>query len=286
MKAPTRICSLLMLLSALICTSCDSYFSNVPISLSDERWIHNELSGNWILVEDKSPYSHPILEVRLSQLDEKEYIATVLYKKSQDRGILEVETYRVHNSLVDGKTYLNLSQLGGDLVQYAFIQLEDVREDSVVITFITDSLETKFKSSAEFKAFLQIAQKSGDTSFFSQRYTYIRPQALTWEKVNKEVPISSFSRFFSINKMDEDRFRDLTDEEIKTIVGVSDTLTLERVKANFGQLYYAKGKGIFKRPRYGVVELNSGRYIKVKYEEGMSTLQDLSSEITYLSNRM
>lgn len=281
MKRITLVCSQWILL-LLVCSSCDFYGSTVPISTPEKIASASRLTGKWLLIDDKGPYSYPAVEVQLLPFDELEYVATVLLKERQDSGIMKVETFRVHTSLVDDQLYLNVSKLDKNREGYVFIKLEELREDSARITFIIDSIKTEFQSSFEFKSFLRSAQQARDTSFFSESFIYIRPHALTWDKVNKEAPISSFRRFYSIPRMDEEQFRGLSHEETTALVEHSDTLALPEVKANFEQFYYAKDRGIFKRSRYGVIELNSGQYIKVKYEEGMATLKDFSSEITYL----
>ncbi|MEO0683683.1 MAG: hypothetical protein AAFY76_01200 [Cyanobacteria bacterium J06649_11] len=268
----------------LFLTTCNVYESNVPISDPKRSSINEEWLGNWVGLDENEFIIYPIFAVDLQAFNEQEYVASLTEYSRKGNSIRAVSTYKVFNSELKSHQYLNVYPLRGDNDKYLLYVIEEDFTDSIHVRVLTDSLRTEFETPTALENYLINNQEEVESEIWSEIIPFYRRRILTWDYLNKVNKSSTFSRFYDLGDLDEEYFLNLSDNEIDELIIDSKEVQINSVQNFFKNLRRTQGWTWFwKVPRYAVIKLESGKYIKIKYDECGPLIRDLTNDIGYVN---
>ena len=139
----------------LLLTACP-YASSVPIAAPSEV-VSKTLFGKWIAAADME-YDDPTY-YSIGKYDEKRYEVVEFVYSSYDKKYTKT-TYLMHESPVNGKTFMNVQEItGGDYNLY----MMEIGADEFTLFEISENVDEKFSNSVDLLAFIE---KNMNLSFF------------------------------------------------------------------------------------------------------------------------
>lgn len=209
---------------------CDFYKSEFPITNQPSSEIPLELLGNWYFLDTVGDFILPISNIEILNYEDKKYI--VSWKTYEDKKHESQKLLKVWNSKVGEKEFFNSKLLKNNSKQYfRFYKYQLGKNNTIELTFLTDSLKMKFQNQKAFYQFVENNPKEFDTYFHPFWFSFQRIDSVKWgvvnsiwkneidqvlrfEKLPKKIDFSKIIEsdlepFLSIDKIDRDSILDI-----------------------------------------------------------------------------
>ncbi|MCB9323790.1 MAG: hypothetical protein H6571_08660 [Lewinellaceae bacterium] len=263
--------------------SCDYYYSDVPITDSTNAKIDRNLLGEWVIPEYSDSLLDPDIVIKLIEFTESEYLAVVKYMENGGSDIRDVMVYKVHHSNVGDYRFLNVQNIEDDQLdkKYSFWVLDRTSPDSVSARYITDTLENRFRKSADFEKFLQNSTTALEEIYLSESIPFYRWKALSWNVVNQTAQTNDFEALWLFEgSVEEDKLLEASLEELHQMEKT--VLVGPAVKVHFEGYHLRSNEPLmWNIPRYGAILLRNGKMIKVKINRNGDLLYDMTNQRNY-----
>ncbi len=278
------ITSIIATLTLVTWISCNNYESKIPISDASGSRINVCLVGKWVGLEADETRLFPQFEINLQPFNNQEYVASFKVFSGKGKSIESVDLYKVFNSTINSKEYLNIQPIGARSKDFIFYQIEADSQDSVSIRFLMDSLDVKFETSAEFSAYLAQGESQLDHQIWSKPLTFYRWHTLTWDRTNQVNKSDQFDEFYALGKIDENDFMDQTDAQLQELINGKEEIKIDKIRTYFKGIRLYNGELAFwKMPNYGVIKMRSGAFVKLKYDLRGPRIVDLTNQVEYVN---
>lgn len=274
---------LMTLLALANFCSCDYYYSDVPITDSTNAKIDPNLLGEWVFPEYSDSLLDPDIVIRLIEFTESEYLAVVKYMENGGSDIRDVMVYKVHHSDVGDYRFLNVQNIQDDQLdkKYSFWVLDKTSPDSLNTRYITDTLEIRFRKSADFEKFLRNSTTALEEIYLSESIPFYRWKALSWNFVNQAAQTDDFEALWLFEgSVEEDKLLEANLDELQQMEKT--ILVGEALKIHFDGYHLRSNEPLmWNIPRYGAILLNNGKLIKVKINRNGDLLYDMTNQRNY-----
>ena len=278
MKRQLSLLIFLLINSFII--SCSFYHSKIPISDSKSSTINNQWIDHWVILDGNEDFLYPRVEIKVQAFNQKEYVATVMFLEQRGQIINSVTTYKIHNSKIDSCEFLNIQNL--DNRTYFFYKIEQDLEDSLIVRVLNDSLKLEFEASSEVRKFLKNVSSIQTDKIFSPPFSFNKWKSLNWDKIYKQDKTQNFDKFYSLGKLDEEHFKDLTTSKLNELVKNKNGKPLAQIITYFNKIQFTSQRNDFwKSPRYAVIKLKNGEFIKLKIDLNGPLIKDLTNGLLF-----
>jgi hypothetical protein len=249
-------------------SSCKFYTSDVPISGSDKSVIDQKLLGKWYGADVDKENSNILKKtdeyVELLDFNAREYAFTLT---SPEGSML----FRMHNSQVKDLRIFNIYPVNNDKEDdpvWFFCHIDDVSNDMLNLSYISDSLKEKFSKSKDLEKFLTKNIVKLKKEWMSEPVKFYREEFFLWDRVNtlKTADLEEVSRI-------DASYPEIADKTAAQLSIMSKKTMDKAVTAYFISNAYQSAKPLNFNPIYSLL---------IKFQNGTMKILDFnSSESTF-----